>query len=405
MRMMAAPHEVTGPINLGNPGEFTIRELAELVIELTGSQSQLAYEPLPTDDPTRRRPDITSGQRDPGLGADHRPARGPDPYDRALPRRAAMIAQMTDKDRRRAAAAEGQSLAQNTAYDRARPGPRTAEPQGREGSLVAQSAGRAADGGTEDAHGHPTHRLLHHLVAGDTEVQSEVLENLSLARNYRKWIVDLSRKWLGDAPLEIGSGMGDYAQAWAERGHVDHTVSEADPMRLGDLRRRFEGSTGVSVRELAVPIDEDGDYTGVVAINMIEHIEDDVAGTADVRPAHPSGGNVVLFVPAFPMAMSDFDREVGHFRRYRKQGLSDTLVADGLEPVVVHYVNSVGLFGWLLLVRLLKGRPRDGIALRILDGLVVPVLRRVEAKVRPPFGQSLFAVAKVPATPRVGSAR
>ncbi len=62
VRMMAAPHEVTGPINLGNPGEFTIRELAELVIELTGSTSELVFEPLPVDDPTRRRPDITLAQ-------------------------------------------------------------------------------------------------------------------------------------------------------------------------------------------------------------------------------------------------------------------------------------------------------------------------------------------------------
>ena len=59
IRMMATSHEVTGPINLGNPGEFTIRELAELVIELTGSSSTITYEPLPTDDPTRRKPDIT----------------------------------------------------------------------------------------------------------------------------------------------------------------------------------------------------------------------------------------------------------------------------------------------------------------------------------------------------------
>jgi UDP-glucuronate decarboxylase len=63
VRMMRTPHEVTGPINLGNPGEFTIRELAELVIELTGSESTIAYEPLPTDDPTRRRPDITLAQK------------------------------------------------------------------------------------------------------------------------------------------------------------------------------------------------------------------------------------------------------------------------------------------------------------------------------------------------------
>jgi UDP-glucuronate decarboxylase len=48
----------TGPVNVGNPGEFTIKELAEAVLELTGSRSQLEYRPLPADDPTRRRPDI-----------------------------------------------------------------------------------------------------------------------------------------------------------------------------------------------------------------------------------------------------------------------------------------------------------------------------------------------------------
>jgi UDP-glucuronate decarboxylase len=58
-RMMGTPPEVTGPINLGNPVEFTIRELADLVLELTGSKSQLRFEPLPSDDPTQRRPDIT----------------------------------------------------------------------------------------------------------------------------------------------------------------------------------------------------------------------------------------------------------------------------------------------------------------------------------------------------------
>jgi UDP-glucuronate decarboxylase len=62
VRMMDTPDEVTGPINLGNPGEFTIRELAELVIELTGSASKIVTHPLPQDDPKQRRPDITRAQ-------------------------------------------------------------------------------------------------------------------------------------------------------------------------------------------------------------------------------------------------------------------------------------------------------------------------------------------------------
>jgi UDP-glucuronate decarboxylase len=59
MRLMATSDDVTGPVNLGNPGEFTIRELAEEVIELTGSSSRIVHLPLPIDDPQQRRPDIS----------------------------------------------------------------------------------------------------------------------------------------------------------------------------------------------------------------------------------------------------------------------------------------------------------------------------------------------------------
>lgn len=58
IRMMNTPDDVTGPVNIGNPGEFTIRQLAEQIIELTGSRSRIICEPLPADDPKQRRPDI-----------------------------------------------------------------------------------------------------------------------------------------------------------------------------------------------------------------------------------------------------------------------------------------------------------------------------------------------------------
>ncbi|QYY35620.1 UDP-glucuronic acid decarboxylase family protein [Ruficoccus sp. ZRK36] len=59
IRLMNNDQDFTGPCNIGNPGEFTIRELAEKVIELTGSSSKLVFEPLPSDDPKQRKPDIT----------------------------------------------------------------------------------------------------------------------------------------------------------------------------------------------------------------------------------------------------------------------------------------------------------------------------------------------------------
>ena len=62
LRLMATGPGVTGPVNLGNPSEFTIRQLAELVIDLTGSASQLVFMPLPADDPLQRKPDISLAQ-------------------------------------------------------------------------------------------------------------------------------------------------------------------------------------------------------------------------------------------------------------------------------------------------------------------------------------------------------
>ncbi|OGT54911.1 MAG: NAD-dependent dehydratase [Gammaproteobacteria bacterium RIFCSPHIGHO2_12_FULL_63_22] len=59
LKLMATEPGFTGPVNLGNPGEFTIRQLAEAVIELTGAGSKLVFRPLPTDDPMQRQPDIT----------------------------------------------------------------------------------------------------------------------------------------------------------------------------------------------------------------------------------------------------------------------------------------------------------------------------------------------------------
>ncbi|MEJ8566869.1 UDP-glucuronic acid decarboxylase family protein [Elongatibacter sediminis] len=63
IRLMESDDEITGPVNLGNPGEFSIRQLAEQVTELVGSGSSIVYEPLPEDDPTQRKPDISEARR------------------------------------------------------------------------------------------------------------------------------------------------------------------------------------------------------------------------------------------------------------------------------------------------------------------------------------------------------
>ena len=231
-------------------------------------------------------------------------------------------------------------------------------------------------------------------VEGDSGLQTEVLEDLAEAVNYRRWLVDLALPHLGEDPLEVGSGLGHYAADWRAAGVPRLTVSEADSARLAALRQRFAGDSAVLVRELAVPGAEQSSYSAVVAYNLLEHLADDRAALAGFRDLVRPGGRVVLVVPAFPSAMSRFDRAIGHQRRYRARSLRAAVESAGLQVEVLHHVNCVGLLGWYVAVTLLRGRPRAGLLLMAYDRGVVPWLRRLEARWQPPFGQSLFVVAR-----------
>lgn len=229
-------------------------------------------------------------------------------------------------------------------------------------------------------------------VLGDAALQDDVLEDLVEAACYRRWLVDLCAPHLGDDPLEVGSGLGHYAAEWAARGVPRLTASEADHRRLAALRARFAGDPVVSVRELAVPVTATAGHSAVVACNVLEHVPDDVGALRDLRGLLRPGGRVVLVVPAFPSAMSRFDRAIGHQRRYRVRTLRAVLEQAGYDVAVLHHVNAPGLLAWYVTVKALRGRPRAGLLLTVFDRGVVPWLRRLEARTPPPFGQSLLAV-------------
>jgi SAM-dependent methyltransferase len=226
------------------------------------------------------------------------------------------------------------------------------------------------------------------------ELQHRVLEALESARNYNAWIASLVAPHLGDDAIEIGSGTGTYAALWLESGVTRLTVSETDPELAEHLRERFADDPRVSVRELDLLDAAPAQHSCVVALNVLEHIEDDVAALRAAGGLVRPGGAVVVFVPAFPFAMSRFDRAIGHFRRYTASTLRAAIAGAGLSADDVRYVNAPGLLAWTVGMRLLRMSPREGLALRAWDGAVVPAARRVEARRRPPFGQSLLAVAR-----------
>jgi SAM-dependent methyltransferase len=225
-------------------------------------------------------------------------------------------------------------------------------------------------------------------------LQHSVLEALEGARNYNTWVASLVLPHLGDDPIEIGSGTGTNAALLLEAGLARVTVTETDSELVERLRERFADDGRVTVRRLDLLAASPGEHSACLALNVLEHIEDDAEALRAAGRLIRAGGAVVVFVPAFPFAMSDFDRAIGHYRRYTKASARDAFSRAGLGMEELRYVNAPGLAAWTVGMRLLRMRPREGLVLRGWDRAVVPVARRVERRVSPPFGQSLLAVGR-----------
>ena len=219
------------------------------------------------------------------------------------------------------------------------------------------------------------------------------LESLDDALNYRDWIVDLAAPHLGERLLEVGAGHGTFTERFADFGSVVAVEpGEYAAARLGErFGRRRSGHDRVPASPRTSTTDG---FDAAVMINVLEHIDDEQAILADLHRRLGADGHLVLWVPAFMMLFSDFDRRLGHHRRYRRRSARKLVEANGFEVVTSRYVNLPGWFSWLLMVRLAGIEPTNAATIRIFDRWIVPVVRWIEDRVRMPFGQSIFLVAR-----------
>jgi SAM-dependent methyltransferase len=232
-------------------------------------------------------------------------------------------------------------------------------------------------------------------IRGNRQVQCDVLVALAECRNHRKWFAQFAEPYLGDNPIEIGSGLGDYAREWIPLVS-SFTATDADPATVLELKKEMAAYPGVSVRQVTLPATDRAEHSCLISYNVLEHIEDDTGALRSMGKLVRPGGYIVLVCPAFPFAMSPVDIATGHVRRYTKRTMRAALASAGLEVVSVRYANSVGLICYYAFTSLLRKTPSEGGTMAFYDRLVVPVVRFLERIIaRPPFGQSVLAVARV----------
>ena len=172
---------------------------------------------------------------------------------------------------------------------------------------------------------------------------------------------------------------------------------DAEPACIERLRQRYPGRANLHAIACEAPSPCFSDLRrfqpdSCVCLNVLEHIADDAGALRAMASILPRGGRIVLLVPAFPSLYGPIDRDLGHYRRYRRGSLGRVAEAAGLAVRKLHYLNSAGFFAWWANSHIFRRHEQSARQIAFFDDVVVPVMSRVEDLVRPPFGQSLFAV-------------
>ena len=223
---------------------------------------------------------------------------------------------------------------------------------------------------------------------------------LPLAVEYHRWFYELSKPYLGERILDIGSGVGNHLPFFQGR---DLICLDASPTSVHRLESEFGGpgrefiagdicDPAIVDRLSAKQIDT------ATCFNVLEHIEAHEQALQNMRRIlEPRKGNLILVVPAHEFLYGAMDHMAGHYRRFSKRQLSTVLHDCGFKTTVSHYMNAVGAVGWFINGRLFKPKhlstPSLNTQVVLFSRLLVPGIRLVESVLAPPFGQSLMAVA------------
>lgn len=222
---------------------------------------------------------------------------------------------------------------------------------------------------------------------------------MTAARNYFAWQAAVVKRELGARVVEAGCGIGNFTGRLLDREAV--IAVDVDPGCIRVLKDRYPNCSSLEAftcdaSDAAFAELARFQPDSCVCLNVLEHIENDGAALARMGSILTPGGIIVLLVPAFQSLYGPIDRNLGHHRRYTKASLRVLAEAAGLEIKKLHYVNVPGFFGWWINSRILRREAQSEMQIEFFDRYILPLTSRIEAIVKPPFGQSIFAVFRKP---------
>ena len=228
---------------------------------------------------------------------------------------------------------------------------------------------------------------------------AEDLETIREARRYGDHVFNLFRPYIGRRVLEVGCGIGTMSRKLAEISELIVGV-EPNAACIERVEVAMRNEPKFSLRPSLLEDCDTGELSAhrfdtVYCVNVLEHIEDDVAALRMFREVVVPGGRVLIFVPAIQAAYGPLDAELGHHRRYSKRSLGGAFTAAGLDLVMLRYTNPIGLIGWMYNSHISKSRVHSLGQVKLFERLVAPWALPLERVITPPIGLSLVAVGQV----------
>lgn len=220
--------------------------------------------------------------------------------------------------------------------------------------------------------------------------------SIKTATYYHEWVFkSFSSFLLPGSALEIGSGHGQYSKRIAAIVD-DLIVSDIDPLAINRIQNELH--TIHNVRYLTMDgIDNNQlneKVNNIVLINVLEHIEKDKDFLVQCKSSLTPDGLIIIFVPAFQLLYSCMDKEAGHFRRYRRDTLTQMMQGLGFRIKHARYFNSVGFFGWYANKLLNSGIHAKNTNMQIsLYNKLIPILKNVDYLL-PFIGQSVLIIGQ-----------
>jgi len=238
------------------------------------------------------------------------------------------------------------------------------------------------------------------MIPVDTAAYTlEDQQRMSQAKNYFAWQHRLIGNELGPRVLEVGCGVGNFTATLLNRDAI--IAVDVEPECIEHLKARYPAQDNLRPCVCDVLSPEFRDLAkfhpdSAVIVNVLEHVEDDTAAINAVTSVLTPAGVIVLLVPAFQALYGPIDKNLGHHRRYTRATIRRLAQQTGLRIRKVHYMNSLGFFGWWANAHILKREAQSERQIQIFDRYLVPPMSTIERLISPPFGQSLLAVLEAP---------